>query len=148
LPPTLRRTCATTWRSASAARDEELARQTLVRLSKDDDAHVRDWATFALGTLSSADTPEVREALVERLSDGDADVRGEAMRGLASRKDMRAASAILAELQMPDGSDLAIEAACEMPRDEFLPRLKALSESNPAAERVRMAIEEASSDEL
>ena len=31
----------------------------------------------------------------ERLSDSDSDVRGEAMRGLALRKDMRAATAIL-----------------------------------------------------
>jgi len=38
---------------------------------KDDDAHVRDWATFALGALSTVDTSMLRDALVERLSDSD-----------------------------------------------------------------------------
>ena len=123
-------------------RDEEPAVQTLVRLSKDDDAHVRDWATFALGALSTVDTSMLRDALVERLSDSDVDVRGEAMRGLALRKDMRVADAILDELQRPGGSDLAIDAASEMPRNEFLPLLEALLASNPDAENVTLAVAE------
>ena len=121
---------------------DEPAVQTLVRLSKDDDAHVRDWATFALGALSTVDTSMLRDALVERLSDSDVDVRGEAMRGLALRKDMRVADAILDELQRPGGSDLAIDAASEMPRNEFLPLLEALVASNPDAENVTLAVAE------
>lgn len=91
-------------------RDEALASQTLERLSRDEDADSRNWATFGLGTLSKADTPALRDALLERLAD-DADVRAEAMRGLALRRDLRVARAILNELQGPDVSDLAIEAA-------------------------------------
>jgi HEAT repeat protein len=123
-------------------RDDELAIQTLERLSRDEDADVRNWATFGLGTLSKADTPALRDALLERLADDDADVRGEAMRGLALRRDVRAARAILDELQRPEVSDLAIEAACEMPRKEFLPLLEALLAAEPQAEHVRLAIEQ------
>jgi len=123
-------------------RDDDLAIQTLERLSRDVDPDVRNWATFGLGTLSKADTPALRDALVERLVDDDADVRGEAMRGLALRRDLRAARAILDELQRPDGSDLAIEAASKMPRKEFVPLLEALLAAQPQAEHVRLAIEE------
>jgi len=64
------------------------------------------------------------------------------MRGLALRKDMRVADAILDELQRPGGSDLAIDAASEMPRNEFLPLLEALVASNPDAENVTLAVAE------
>ena len=123
-------------------RNHDAAFDTLVRLTADEDADVRNWATFGLGTLSDADTAAIRSALMERLSDEDTDVRGEAMRGLARRGDVRAADAILAELQRPGGSELAIEAASEMPRPEFLPVLEALLESNPEAELIRLAIED------
>jgi len=123
-------------------RNDDLAIQTLQRLSRDDDAGVRDWATFGLGALSNVDTPELRQALVERLHDGDAQVRGEAMCGLARRKDMRAAHAIIDELARQDGSELAIEAVGEMPQGEFVPLLEALLASNPDAEHVRRALDE------
>ena len=64
------------------------------------------------------------------------------MRGLALRRDVRAARAILDELQRPQVSDLAIEAASEMPRKEFLPLLEALLAAEPQAEDVRLAIEQ------
>jgi HEAT repeat protein len=123
-------------------RNHDAALDALVRLCGDEDADVRNWATFGLGTLSEADSPAIRSALIERLSDDDTDVRGEAMRGLARRGDVRAVGAILDELQRPGGSDLAIEAASEMPRREFLPVLEALLESNPEAEDIRVAIED------
>jgi hypothetical protein len=55
----------------------------------DEVASVRDWATFGLGTLSKTDTASLRDALVEPLSDDDADMRKKAIRGLALRKDVR-----------------------------------------------------------
>jgi HEAT repeat protein len=122
-------------------REEAAARETLIRLSRDVDAEVRNWATFALGTLSEADTSALREALIARLTDRDPDVRGEAMRGLAARQDERVVSAILQELQRPDGSELAIEAAGDMPRSEFVAALQVLHASKDA-EHVRLALEE------
>ena len=65
--------------------------EALIALSADADADVRDWATFALGTLAAADTPELREALAARVEDADEDTRLEAVHGLALRGDTRAA---------------------------------------------------------
>jgi hypothetical protein len=122
-------------------RNDDLAMQTLQRLSRDEDAGVRDWATFGLGTLSAVDTPALRDALVERLHDSHANVRGEAIRGLAYRKDKRAAHAIIDELARRDGSELAIEAAGEMPQSEFVPFLEAMLAADPDAEHVRLALD-------
>ena len=52
---------------------------------------VRDWATFALGTLAEQDSPALRDALAARLDDADEDTRLEAIHGLALRGDARAA---------------------------------------------------------
>ena len=56
-------------------------------------AAVRDWATFALGTLAEDDGQALRDALVARLEDPDEDTRLEAVHGLAVRGDPRAAAA-------------------------------------------------------
>ena len=65
--------------------------QTLIGLSGDSEDDVRDWATFALGTLADADEPELRDALAARLDDPDEATRLEAVHGLAVRGDPRAA---------------------------------------------------------
>jgi len=62
----------------------------LVRLSRDEDPHVRDWATFGLGTQIELDTHEIREALAARLDDSDEHTRGKGLVGLACRGDPRA----------------------------------------------------------
>ena len=76
--------------------DLDLAVETLIKLSSDADADVRDWATFGLGTLIERDTPQVREALAARLTDADPDTRDEAIVGLATRGDTRAIEPLLA----------------------------------------------------
>lgn len=72
--------------------------ETLIQLSQDEQADVRDWATFALAREIERDTPGLRDALLARLGDPDPDVRAEALAGLAARKDRRAIEALLAEL--------------------------------------------------
>jgi len=64
--------------------------EALIPLTADSDVDVRDWATFAVGTQSDADTPELREALYRRLDDKSSKVREGAIAGLAKRKDVRA----------------------------------------------------------
>jgi methionyl-tRNA formyltransferase len=76
--------------SALAGRESPLAVDALVELSADRDPEIRDWATFALGTLAAQDSPALRDALVARLADASPDVRIEAVHGLALRGDARA----------------------------------------------------------
>ena len=92
-------------------REDALARATLITLSRDVDADVRDWATFGLGNLSDVDSPEIRQALVDRLDDDDTDTRAEAMVGLARRGDPRADAAVAAALVDPAAGSLVQEAA-------------------------------------
>ena len=79
-------------------REDQLAVDVLIELSRDAAASVRDWATFGLGTMISRDDQRVREALAARLTDTDDTTRAEAIRGLAVRHDERAIPQLLTEL--------------------------------------------------
>jgi hypothetical protein len=96
---------------ALTGHEDPLAIESLIELSKDDDARVRDWATFGLGQQLDADTPSLREALIERLTDSDEEARGEALIGLARRGDARLIPALINELESESVGTLAVEAA-------------------------------------
>ncbi len=83
----------------------------LIELTRDAEAHVRNWATFALGTQCETDTPVIRDALMERLAETDDDTRCEAPAGLARRGDRRVLPALHKELACKPVGPLAIEAA-------------------------------------
>jgi HEAT repeat protein len=80
-------------------------------LMRDIDEDVRDWATFGLGVLGDLDSQEIRDALWERMSDPNRDVREESLVGLSKRKDQRALPALIFELNQPEISSRVIEAA-------------------------------------
>ena len=80
---------------ALSGRDDERVFDALLELTSDPEPGIRDWATFALGTLSPQDTPALRDALAARLDDSDDDTRIEAVHGLALRGDTRALDAVL-----------------------------------------------------
>jgi methionyl-tRNA formyltransferase len=80
---------------ALAGRNDERVFDALVELTSDPEPAIRDWATFALGTLSPQDTPTLRDALAARLGDSDDSTRIEAVHGLALRGDTRALDATL-----------------------------------------------------
>ncbi len=78
-----------------------LAVATLVPLTRDEDSDVRDWSVFGLGVQGDADSPEIREALLQRLSDPDEDVREEAAVGLGKRRELRLLPPLRTMLSMP-----------------------------------------------
>jgi methionyl-tRNA formyltransferase len=78
-----------------AGRDDPSSIDALISLSGDPDDDVRDWATFALGALSTQDGEAIRDALVARLDDPYPPARVEAVHGLAVRGDARAAEPAL-----------------------------------------------------
>jgi HEAT repeat protein len=101
----------------------EEAIKALITLSTDEDDDVRDWATFGIGSMVDFDTPELREALLSRMSDQHRDTRGEALLGLAKRKDERVMGPLLLEIDSQSVGSLALEAAAEMANPALCPAL-------------------------
>ena len=111
--------------------EDELAIQTLIELSTDVHSLVRDWATFGIGSQIETDTPAIRAALMERVTDEDPDTRSEAIMGLARRRDQRVVELLLTRLesQLADTSGLdslsyrELEAIEELGDPRFYPIL-------------------------
>ena len=109
--------------------EDDLAIKMMIDLSKDADDRVRDWATFGLGSLINADSPQIREALFARLLDSDEGTRGEALVGLARRKDQRIVELLLMELnRFPEGEygRFGLEAVEDIGDPRFLPEVTRL----------------------
>lgn len=82
-----------------------------MELTSDEDAEVRDWATFGLGRQVKVDGAEVRQCLSGRLDDPDEETRAEAIAGLARRH----ASQIVGHALCADTvSWLTLESACSL----------------------------------
>jgi len=94
--------------------EDEKSIQALIELSEDEDADVRNWATFGLGSQIEVDTKEIRDALFKRLDEDDDEIRGEALVGLSIRKDERVLDPLLKELASQWVGVLAVEAAGEL----------------------------------
>jgi HEAT repeat protein len=121
------------------------ARVALIRLSRDTDSEVRDWATFGLGTLTDEDGPDVRAALLARAEDVSHEARAEALFGLAVRRDPRAVPHLIRALQSPLVHVLEVDAAAESADPRLLPALWALQHAGATDQfRVRRAIDRCS----
>jgi HEAT repeat protein len=118
---------AVAWTLGHFANDPSAVDSLLV-LMQDVNEDVRDWATFGLGVLGDLDSEEIRNALWQRMSDPDPDVREESMVGLGKRKDRRALPALIAELNKPGFSDRMIEAA-----DAFLDENEQEADRSPGS---------------
>lgn len=86
----------------------------LLKLTRDTDSDVRDWAVFGLGVQGDVDSPEIREALLERVTDSDEDVREEAVVGLGKRRDPRLLPVLRSLLNAPELKLRIAEAASAM----------------------------------
>ncbi|MGA3370598.1 MAG: HEAT repeat domain-containing protein [Terracidiphilus sp.] len=91
--------------------NDHRAVEALLELMRDEDEDVRDWATFSLGAQGDADSPAIRDALVERLGDSFPNAREEAVEALAKRKDLRVLPALIELLQAETMCGCAEEAA-------------------------------------
>lgn len=106
---------------ALLCRTDRISVSTMKHLSRDKSPMVRDWATFGLGTQIDLDTPGIRKALIERINDSDCNTRGEALLGLAKRKDSRVRPFLIQELDQEEVSSMVIEAATELGDKTLLP---------------------------
>jgi HEAT repeat protein len=117
--------------------EQHLAIKTLIELSRDPDELVRDWATFGLGSQIDTDTPEIRAALLARILDKDEVTRGEALVGLARRRDARIIEPLIKELaryRATEHGDYSLRAAEELADARLLPVLKKLKHSADAGD--------------
>ncbi|WP_342379512.1 HEAT repeat domain-containing protein [Myxococcus stipitatus] len=109
--------------------------EALIQLSADEDRDVRDWATFALGTLrEECDTPQLRDALAARLGDEDWEIASEALVGLAIRQDPRAVEPVRAALSGDRVTVYVLEAAAALGTPDFHPLLLALRDAGGPAD--------------
>lgn len=92
----------------------------LLRLTTDADDEVRDWATFALGSQTCEDTPDIRDALRANLADPDHEIRGEALVGLAARNDPQISAILTHEWESSDSVSLLSIRAAELAADARL----------------------------
>lgn len=120
--PLLRR--RVTWALWHSSND--LAIEHLLKLCRDVDPEVRDWATSGLAN-SERDTPEIREALLERVSDSDCDTRGEALCGLVRLKHPDVLAMVERELDQSEQiSNFTLDAAELLAAPKLVPHLQEL----------------------
>jgi HEAT repeats len=105
--------------------EDQLAIQALIELTSDEDSVVRDWATFGLGTQTDLDTPQIREALYQRVIDpvDKVGAAGEGLIGLVNRHDDRAFKLTLKHLQVSSPDYQILEAAEALADPRLYPAL-------------------------
>lgn len=108
--------------------ENERAIDALITLASDKDFDVRNWAVFGLGTQIEADTPTIRQALRQALTDPDHEIRGEALVGLARRNDPNIVQELINEWRYDEVSVLSLEAAEAIGDPRLLNRLKQFTE--------------------
>jgi len=100
----------------------------LIELSRDAEVDIRDWATFGLAQQTTFDSPCLRNALFERTEASDAEVRGEALIGLAIRHDQRVLGPLARELSGEFHGSWSLEAARILKSPSVCPLLISLKE--------------------
>jgi HEAT repeat protein len=115
--------------------DDNSAVEGLIFLSRDTDLEVRNWATFGLGTQCDIDTVDLRNALKARVDDPEPEIRGEALIGLAKRKDENVKEKVIRELSSEFFGGWVIEAAVLYPDKAYIPLLSSLADKLSVEDR-------------
>lgn len=97
-----------------SGQDVREATNGLIELCSDRDSYVRDWASFGLAELVDIDYPERRATLVALLTDENPEIRGQALIGLAKRRDLSCLPALRAELRGEFNGIWAVNAAAHV----------------------------------
>ncbi len=123
--------------------------RALITLTRDEEPEVRNWATFTLGFQAEVDSPAIRAALWERVTDGHPDAREEGIRGLARRRDPRAVPLLMELLDDPEGAHtLTFDAAQLMGAPELLPTLLTYDPADPGVAAAVRACDPVQHDQL
>jgi hypothetical protein len=109
-----------------AGHEDPAAIAGLIVLAGDTDRDVRNWSAFYLGSIIDTDTPDIREALAPLLNEEDGEIRGEALMGLARRRDPRALPALIRELEGAFEGSWCLEAAELLADPILVPKLVSL----------------------
>ncbi|MFJ6378724.1 HEAT repeat domain-containing protein [Kitasatospora sp. NPDC092039] len=140
----LRRQVASQFASAHSALPDGPDVRALIRLTRDRDPDVRNWAAFTLGSQLDQDTTAIREALWRCTTDEYGEVREEGARGLARRHDPRAVPLIAHLLGTDSWSHgLTLDAAAILGVPELLPALAACEFDPPETDRALAACDPA-----
>jgi len=99
--------------------ENEDAVDTLILLMKNRDFDIRNWATFSLAQITEMNNQKICDTLFANLND-EKEIRGEAILGLARRKDKRVIEAITEDLQSEFYGSWIFEAICKMPNKKYL----------------------------
>jgi hypothetical protein len=105
--------------------------ETLIELSSDKDADIRNWSTFGIGAQIETDSEEIRKALWDRINDLDKNARNEAVFGLAIRKVPGIKEIMKSELlKIDDLGSLLLDAIVEFNDKDFITLLEQQIEQN------------------
>jgi HEAT repeat protein len=104
--------------------DNPNAIEALIKLSADKVNHVRNWATFGIGTQVERNNQKIRDALWNRVNDKHQETKLEAIVGLSKRKDSRVNEIIKRELLHGESGSLLFEAIIATGDKQFLPLLQ------------------------
>jgi hypothetical protein len=110
--------------SALLGVDNLNAIETLIKLSSDKLSHIRNWATFGIGTQTERNNKKIRTALWNRIGDKHQETKLEAILGLSKRKDKRVNEIIRQELLGGEYGTLLLEAIVATGDKQFLPLLR------------------------
>ncbi|MFD5463861.1 HEAT repeat domain-containing protein [Kitasatospora sp. NPDC127059] len=132
----LRRHVASTFSSVNSGLPDGPDIRALIRLTRDQDPEVREWAAFTLGFQLEQDTAAIRDALWKCTTDECGEVREEGARGLAVRHDLRAVP-LIAQLLHSDGwsHHFTLHAAAVLGVPELLSALAACEPDPPATDQ-------------